>query len=74
MAAHIKKDAMVIVLTGRDKGKKGRVIAVFPKKDKVKVEGVAIQTKHVKARRAGEASGIRKEEGFVHISNVKPVE
>lgn len=73
MVASVKKDTMVIVLTGKYKGKKGRVIAVFPKKSKVKVEGVAIQTKHVKARKAGQESGIRKEEGLVHISNVKPV-
>jgi len=74
MALRIKKNDLVVILTGKDRGKKGRIIEIMRKKDKVKVEGVAVVTKHVKARRAGETSGIRKEESFVHISNVMPVD
>ena len=45
---HIKKDDTVIVLTGKDKGKKGKVLKVMPKKNMAIVEGINIQTKHRK--------------------------
>lgn len=70
----IKKQDMVIVLTGKDKGKRGSVIDILSKKGKVKVKGVAIVTRHVKARRQGETSMIKKEEGFIDISNVMPID
>ncbi len=66
----IKKNDNVVVLTGRDKGKKGTVLEVLPEKDLVKVSGIAIVTKHYKARRQGETSGIRKQEGYINLSNV----
>jgi large subunit ribosomal protein L24 len=68
---HIKKNDTVVVLTGKDKGKQGVVIEVLPKKGKVKVRGVAIVTRHVKARRQGEVSTIKKEESYIDMSNVK---
>lgn len=71
--AHIKKNETVLVITGKDKGKKGVVLEVLPKKNKVLVKGVAITTRHVKARRQGEVAGIKKEENYIHISNVVPV-
>jgi large subunit ribosomal protein L24 len=67
---HIKKDDLVIVISGKDKGKKGHVVEVLPKKGKVKVRGVAIVTTHYKARRQGETSAIKKEESYIDISNV----
>ncbi len=73
MVARIRKDDMVMVLSGKDKGKQGSVIAILPKKGKVIVKDVAVMTKHVKARKAGEIAGIRKEEGFIDLSNVMPV-
>ncbi|MBA3751988.1 50S ribosomal protein L24 [Candidatus Dependentiae bacterium] len=66
----IKKHDMVIVITGRDKGKRGQVLEVDVDKNLVKVSGVGIVTKHYKARRQGEASSIKKHESFIHISNV----
>jgi large subunit ribosomal protein L24 len=69
----IKKDDLVQVIKGEDRGKRGRVIAISIKKDKVVVEGVAVRTRHIKARRQGESSAIRKEEAFIAISNVMPV-
>lgn len=66
----IKKNDTVLVLTGRDKGKKGTVLEVLVEKNLVKVAGVAIVTKHYKARRQGEASAIKKQEGYVNLSNV----
>ena len=57
----IKKDDIVIVITGKDKGKKGKVLKAMPKENKVIVEGVNIQTKHQKQTRKLRArSSIRK--------------
>ena len=69
----VKKNDNVIVLTGKDKGKKGVIIDILPKKGKVMVKGVAITTKHYKARKQGETSGIKKEESFIDISGVMPI-
>lgn len=66
----IKKNDTVLVITGKDKGKRGVVLEVLPDKNLVKVQGIAIMTKHVKARRQGEVSAIKKQEGFINLSNV----
>lgn len=67
---HVKKDDTVIVLSGDDKGVKGKVMAVSPDEHKVIVEGVNVQTKHVKPRKQGEAGGIMKVEGAMHADKV----
>jgi large subunit ribosomal protein L24 len=69
----IKKNDTVVVITGKDKGKKGIVIEVLHKKGKVMVKGVAVHTKHAKARKQGETSSIKKQEGYIDVSNVKVV-
>lgn len=69
----IKKNDTVVVLTGKDKGKRGSILVIDNKNGKVLVKGVAIATRHVKARRSGETSGIKKEEAFIQMSNVMPV-
>lgn len=66
----IKKNDTVVVLTGKDKGKRGTVIDILVDKNLVKVQGVALMTKHAKARRQGEVSEIKKQEGYINISNV----
>ena len=66
---HIKKNDTVVVISGKDKGKRGKVLHCLPKKDMVVVEGVNIQTKHAKARQQIPAE-IRKQEGPIHVSNV----
>lgn len=66
----IKKNDKVIILTGKDKGKQGIVLEINPKKNLVKVENIAVVTKHVKARKQGQVSGIKKEEGYIDLSNV----
>lgn len=66
----IKKNDTVIVLTGKDKGKKGTVIDVIPDKDLVQVKGIAVATRHAKARRNGEQSSIKKIESYINASNV----
>lgn len=69
----VKKNDIVVVITGKDKGKRGTVIDIVPEKNLVKVAGVAIVTKHVKARKQGEVSAIKKEESYINISNIMPV-
>ena len=67
---HIKTGDTVIVLSGDDKGVKGKVIAVSPKEDKVIVEKVNMIHKHVKARKQGDTSGIIDAEGAIYASKV----
>ena len=71
---HVKKGDTVIVITGKDKGKRGVVLEVLPKKGKVKVEGVHIVTRHVKARAQGQKSGRIQQEAFIDISNISLVD
>jgi len=73
MLARIKKNDLVAVLSGKDKGKQGTVVEVFPKKDKVIVRGVAIHTRHYKAKKSGEVSSIKKEEGMIDVCKLMPV-
>lgn len=70
---HVKKDDIVLVLSGKDRGKKGKVIAVSPKEKKLIIEGLNMVTKHVKPRRAGDAGGIVKAEGAMYASKVQLV-
>lgn len=65
----IKKGDTVVVISGKDKGKTGTVLKAIPKKNKVVVEGVNIQTKHAKATRTS-ASEIKHIEGPIDASNV----
>ena len=60
---HVKKGDTVIILSGKDKNKKGKVLEVSPTERKVIVEGCNMVTKHVKPRRMGETGGIVKAEG-----------
>ena len=68
---HIKKDDSVIVISGDDKGKKGKVLAVSPAEGKVIVEGAGIVSKHVKPRKQGDPAGIIKVEGAMYASKVQ---
>lgn len=69
----IRKNDKVVILSGKDRGKNGSVLKVLPKKKKVMVKGLGILIKHSKARRQGEQSEIRKEEGWLPISIVMPI-
>ena len=70
---HVRRDDTVIVISGDDKGVKGKVIAVSPEEGKVIVEGVNIVSKHQKPRRQGETGGILKVEGAMYASKVQLV-
>ncbi|MCI8309792.1 MAG: 50S ribosomal protein L24 [Clostridia bacterium] len=69
----IKKGDTVEVLSGNDKGKKGEVLEVIPKKDKIIVKGVNIRKKHVKPRKQGEEGGIIPSECAIYSSKVNVV-
>ena len=71
---HVKTGDKVKVLTGKDKGKEGRVLAVFPKKDRVLVEGVNIVKKHQKPSQDNPQGGILDQEAAIHVSNVLPID
>lgn len=66
----IRKDDNVIVIAGNNKGKKGKVLKVFPKENRVIVEGVNIQKRHTKPNQANPQGGIIEKEASVNASNV----
>ncbi len=70
---HVKTGDTVVVLSGKDKGKQGKVLAVSPKEGKVIVEKINIVSKHIKPRRMGEPGGIIKAEGAMYASKVQVV-
>ena len=71
----VKKNDQVLVISGRDKGKRGRVINVMTTKGKLLVEGVAMVKKHVRPnRQRGIAGGILERESAIDISNVLVLE
>jgi large subunit ribosomal protein L24 len=65
----IRKGDTVMIITGKDKGKHGKVLKVYPEKERVIVEGCNMQTKHQKQTRK-ERAEIKHQEGPIHISNV----
>jgi large subunit ribosomal protein L24 len=71
---HVKKGDTVIVITGKDKGKKGRVLAAFPKKDRVLVEGINLVKKHARPSQANPQGGILTQETPIHVSNVSLID
>ena len=70
MKMHVKRGDLVKVIAGKDKGKEGKVLTAIPEKNKVIVEGVAIVSKHQKARVQGQQSAIIKKEAAIDASNV----
>ncbi|MFY0544888.1 50S ribosomal protein L24 [Brevibacillus sp. H7] len=71
---HVKKGDTVIVITGKDKGKKGRVLAAYPKKDRVLVEGINLVKKHTRPSQANPQGGIVTQEAPIHVSNVSLID
>lgn len=70
---NVKVNDTVLVITGKYKGKQGKVLAAYPKNNRVIVEGVNIVHKHEKARKANETSRIVTEEAAIDASNVEVV-
>ncbi len=70
MGLSIKKNDTVLIVTGKEKGKKGRVISVEPKKDKILIERINIIKRHMKPSKKYSQGGIIEKEAPLHISNV----
>ena len=73
MAMNVKKGDTVIVLSGKDKGKQGKVLGTVPSEAKVVVEGINMVTCHVKPRKQGETAGIVQREAAMYASKVQVV-
>ncbi|AZV40871.1 MULTISPECIES: 50S ribosomal protein L24 [Peribacillus] len=71
---HVKKGDKVVVISGKDKGKQGTILAAYPKKNRVLVEGVNIVKKHSKPSQANPQGGIISLEAAIHVSNVMPLD
>lgn len=70
---NVKKDDTVVVLSGREKDKKGKVIATLPKEGKVVIEGVNVVSRHTKPRKQGEEGGILEKEAPLYACKVMRV-
>lgn len=73
MPRHVRKGDTVIVTSGKDKGKTGEVLHVYPADDRVLVQGVNMVTKNIRPSQANPQGGVVKREATIHISNVSPV-
>ncbi len=71
---YIRKDDNVIVLTGKDRGKKGKVLRAFPQEGKVIVEGVNLRKKHQRATKAGQKGQLVEKPMPLNVSNVSLVD
>jgi large subunit ribosomal protein L24 len=67
---HIRKDDMVLVIAGNDRGKKGKVLKVFPKENRIIVEGIHFIKRHTKPTQTNAKGGIIEKEGAIQASNV----
>jgi len=71
---HVKKGDKVMVISGKDKGKTGNILAAFPKQSRVLVEGINIVKKHAKPSQENPQGGIISQEAPIHVSNVMPID
>ena len=71
---HVRKGDQVEVISGNFRGSSGRILAVFPEKRRVLVEGVRIIKKHLRKSQDNPSGKIAEREGPIHISNVKLIE
>jgi large subunit ribosomal protein L24 len=74
MSAKIKKGDRVMVLAGKDKGRQGAILKVFPKEERVLVEGLNIVHRHTKPSQGDPQGGIKNKEAPLHVSNVAVVD
>ena len=74
MKRHVKKGDEVVVLAGKEKGKRGKIIAVLAKKSRVIVEGVQMIKRHTRKSQQHPQGAIVEREGTIHISNVMKAE
>ena len=74
MKCHVKKGDEVVVLAGKEKGKRGKIIAVMPKTQRVIVEGLQMIKRHERKSQEHPQGAIVEREGTIHISNVMKAE
>ena len=74
MARHIKTGDTVMIITGADKGKTGRVLRVITEKDRVVVEGINRVWKHVRPSQRNPQGGRIQKDAPIHLSNVQPLD
>jgi len=74
MAAKIKKGDRIVVLTGKDKGRQGTVSKVFPKEQRVLVDGLNMVQRHTRPTQFDPQGGIKNKEAPIHVSNVAIVD
>jgi large subunit ribosomal protein L24 len=74
MKSHVKKNDLVVVTSGTQKGKRGKILAVIPQKQRVIIEGVRLIKKHMRKSQDRPQGGIIEKEGTIHISNVMKAE
>jgi large subunit ribosomal protein L24 len=67
---HLKKDDIVQVIAGKEKGKKGKILAIFPTRERLTVEKLNMVKRHTKGDGKSKQSAIVEKEGSIHISNV----
>jgi len=72
--AKIKKGDNVTIITGKDKGKKGKIVRVLVSENKVIIEGANMMKKHQRPRKSGEKGSMKNIEMPIHASNVKKIE
>ena len=69
---HIRRDDTVVVITGKYKGSRGRVLRVYPKESRLLVEGVNMIKRHTRPSGRNQQGGIVEREAPIHVSNVMP--
>lgn len=67
----IKKGDTVLIIKGKDRGKKGKILRAFPREKRVIVEGINLKKKHIRPRKTGEKGEIVTVPGLINVSNVK---
>jgi large subunit ribosomal protein L24 len=74
MKCHVKRGDQIVVLSGKSKGKRGKIIAVFPKKQRAIVEGLQMIKRHTRKSQQHPNGAIVEREGTIHISNLMKAE
>ncbi|MSR64691.1 MAG: 50S ribosomal protein L24 [Verrucomicrobiae bacterium] len=74
MSRHVKKNDLVVVIAGTQKGRRGKILEVYPEKNRAIIEGVRMIKKHLRKSQDRPKGGIVEMEGTIHISNLMKAE
>jgi large subunit ribosomal protein L24 len=74
MKSHVKKGDEVLVLAGKEKGKRGKIIAMYPKRERAIVEGLQMIKRHTRKNQQNPNGAIVEREGTIHLSNLMKAE